>query len=166
MVFVYITIALAVGVAGGWFLNKFIVTKRLGDADTLARRIVLEARKEAQAQKKEIILQGKDDLFNQKREQENEFRDREREIKARERKLEDFGTRLEEKAEKLDAGLTKVNVTLENQVVPRVRTIESCYLSTYERYQSGAGKMDSLEMDVDIIKKVVSEHSKKLEKLA
>ena len=73
---------------------------------------------------------------------------------------------LEEKAEKLDAGLTKVNVTLENQVVPRVRTIESCYLSTYERYQSGAGKMDSLEMDVDIIKKVVSEHSKKLEKLA
>ena len=104
MVFVYITIALAVGVAGGWFLNKFIVTKRLGDADTLARRIVLEARKEAQAQKKEIILQGKDDLFNQKREQENEFRDREREIKARERKLEDFGTRLEEKAERRQPG--------------------------------------------------------------
>lgn len=75
---VYVVLALLAGVAVGWLVHKAIVTKRLGDADGLARRIVLEARKEAQAQKKEIILQGKDDLFNQKRDQENEFRDRER----------------------------------------------------------------------------------------
>ena len=101
MEFLYALIALAVGLAAGWFIHKFVVTKRLGDADVLARRIVLEARKEAQAQKKEIILQGKDDLFKQKSELESEFRDREREAKARERKLEDMGARLEEKAERM-----------------------------------------------------------------
>ena len=97
---VYIAAAAVVGLAIGVILHKAVVTKRLGDADGLARRIVLEARKEAQAQKKEIILQGKDDLFNQKREQENEFRERERELKAREHKLEDVSSRLEEKIEK------------------------------------------------------------------
>ena len=91
---VYIAAAAVVGLAIGVILHKAVVTKRLGDADGLARRIVLEARKEAQAQKKEIILQGKDDLFNQKREQENEFRERERELKAREHKLEDVSSRV------------------------------------------------------------------------
>ena len=97
---VYIAAAAVAGLVIGVILHKAVVTKRLGDADGLARRIVLEARKEAQAQKKEIILQGKDDLFNQKREQENEFRERERELKAREHKLEDVSSRHEEKIEK------------------------------------------------------------------
>ena len=140
MVFVYITIALAVGVAGGWFLNKFIVTKRLGDADTLARRIVLEARKEAQAQKKEIILQGKDDLFNQKREQENEFRDREREIKARERKLEDFGTRLEEKAEKATAREQEL-IVQEKELARRERQLEESEAYLHSRIEEQEHKL-------------------------
>ena len=54
---VYIAAAAVAGLVIGVILHKAVVTKRLGDADGLARRIVLEARKEAQAQKKEIILQ-------------------------------------------------------------------------------------------------------------
>ena len=88
------------GVALGVFAHKRSAAKRVGDAEDLAKRIVAEARKEAQAQKKEILLQGQDDLFNQKRELENEFKEREREVKARERKLEEMGGRLEEKLEK------------------------------------------------------------------
>ncbi len=88
------------GVALGVLAHKRSAAKRVGDADDLAKRIVAEARKEAQAQKKELLLQGQDDLFNQKRELENEFKEREREVKARERKLEEMGGRLEEKLEK------------------------------------------------------------------
>ena len=95
-----VLLALGVGFLAGWLINRFVVNKRIGDAEGLAQRIVQEARKEAQAQKREILMQGRDDLFNQKREQENEFRDREREIKAKERKLEDAGARLEEKIER------------------------------------------------------------------
>ena len=92
--------AALLGVALGVLAHKRSAAKRVGDADDLAKRIVAEARKEAQAQKKEMLLQGQDDLFNQKRELENEFKEREREVKARERKLEEMGGRLEEKLEK------------------------------------------------------------------
>lgn len=106
MEFIDIVIA-AVGVliggGVGMALHKTMSTKRIGDADELAKRIVEEARKEAQAQKKEILIQGQDDLFNQKREMEIEFKERERELKARERKLEEIGGRLEEKLEKATA---------------------------------------------------------------
>ncbi|MDD2966302.1 MAG: ribonuclease Y [Desulfovibrionaceae bacterium] len=97
---VYIALAGAVGILIGVICHNRILTKRIGDANDLAKRIVEEARKEAQAQKKEILLQGQDDLFNQKREQENEFKEREREVKAKERKLSELGDRLEEKLEK------------------------------------------------------------------
>ena len=90
-------LALLVGAAFGYVLQSRATTKRIGDADELAKRIVEEARKEAQAQKKEILLQGQDDLYNQKRELENEFKEREREVKNRERKLEEMGDRLEER---------------------------------------------------------------------
>ena len=92
--------AVLVGVSVGALVHRRVTTKRIGDADELAKRIVEEARKEAQAQKKEILLQGQDDLFNQKRELENEFKERERDVKIRERKLDELGDRLEEKLEK------------------------------------------------------------------
>ena len=100
---VLIVLALAAGGAFGVFMQQRSTTRRIGDAEDLARRIVEEARKEAQAQKKEILLQGQDDLYNQKRELENEFKEREREAKLRERKLEEMSGRLEEKLEKATA---------------------------------------------------------------
>ena len=92
--------AICVSWGVGFYLNKHLNAKRIGDATELATRIVEESRKEAQAQKKEILLQGQDELFNQKRELEHEFKERERELKARDRKLQEQGERLEEKLEK------------------------------------------------------------------
>ena len=89
-----------VAAACGYYGQRTIAARRVGDAEVLAKRIVEEARKEAQAQKKEIVLQGQDDLFHQKKEMENEFRQREREAKSRERKLDELGEKLEEKNEK------------------------------------------------------------------
>lgn len=100
--FTALSVIAAICVSGGvgFYLNKHLNAKRIGDATELATRIVEESRKEAQAQKKEILLQGQDELFNQKRELEHEFKERERELKARDRKLQEQGERLEEKLEK------------------------------------------------------------------
>ena len=100
--FTALSVLAAICVSGGvgFYLNKHLNAKRIGDATELATRIVEESRKEAQAQKKEILLQGQDELFNQKRELEHEFKERERELKARDRKLQEHGERLEEKLEK------------------------------------------------------------------
>ena len=100
--FTALSVLAAICVSGGvgFYLNKHLNAKRIGDATELATRIVEESRKEAQAQKKEILLQGQDELFNQKRELEHEFKERERELKARDRKLQEQGERLEEQLEK------------------------------------------------------------------
>ena len=100
MLIVYITGAVALGLTAGFVAHRAATSKRMGDADELARRIVEESRKEAQAQKKELLLQGQDELFSQKRAMEHEFKELERELKARERKIQEQSERLEEKLEK------------------------------------------------------------------
>ncbi|MCH5262300.1 MAG: hypothetical protein J1F42_05250 [Lachnospiraceae bacterium] len=67
---------------------------------------------------------------------------------------------------KLEQSQKKIELTLENDVLPRLQTIESCYTSTYTRYQSGVDKIESMQADIDVIKKVVIKHSEKLQRLA
>lgn len=55
---------------------------------------------------------------------------------------------------------------LENNVIPRLNTIESCYTETYNRYKDYADKMAAAFEDIEILKKVVSEHSEKLQKIS
>ena len=98
---VCVVLAILGGAGFGFWLQRHLSNKRIGDANDLAQRIVEEARKEAQAQKKEILIQGQDELFNQKREMENEYKEQERELKNREKKLQDMTERLEEKMERV-----------------------------------------------------------------
>lgn len=75
---------------------------------------------------------------------------------------------------KLDAALApienrvkKIEVDLlENNVIPRLNTLEACYTSTYDRYKDNADKMQAVFEDVEILKKVVMEHSENLQKIS
>ena len=60
----------------------------------------------------------------------------------------------------------KIELTQENQILPRVNTIEACYTSTFDRYKNSIEDYESMKQDISIIKKVVAEHSEKLQKLA
>lgn len=91
--------AVVIGALLGFFIPRVIGSKRMNDARGLAKRIIEEARKEAQAQKKEIIIQGKDEVLESKRLMEQEIKEKEREIKAKDKKLEEHGEKLEEKLE-------------------------------------------------------------------
>ncbi|MCM1170565.1 MAG: hypothetical protein NC393_00390, partial [Clostridium sp.] len=62
--------------------------------------------------------------------------------------------------------VTNIELTIENNVVPRIGNIESCYISTYERYQTGVMQFDVMQEDISIIKKVVADHSAKIQKFA
>lgn len=62
--------------------------------------------------------------------------------------------------------LAKIELTLENNIIPRLQNIESCYTSTYERYINYADKMESVFADIELIKKVIAEHSEKLQKIS
>ena len=60
----------------------------------------------------------------------------------------------------------QVKMYQENLIVPRLNTIESCYTDTYDRYKRDADRMEAAFDDIDILKKVVAEHSEKLQELA
>ncbi len=62
--------------------------------------------------------------------------------------------------------LTNIELTLENNILPRLQNIESCYTTTYERYKNHADKMQASFDDIEIMKNVITEHSEKLQKLA
>ncbi len=66
----------------------------------------------------------------------------------------------------LQDDVIKINLTLENIIIPRLNTIESCYLDTYKRYQKYADKMETAFADIEMLKQVVADHSEKLQKLA
>mgnify|MGYP001026907770 CR=1 FL=1 len=59
-----------------------------------------------------------------------------------------------------------VKVLMENDIQPRLQNIESCYTSTYRRYAEGIEDLETLKTDMGIVKKVVSEHSEKLQRIS
>ena len=48
---------------------------------------------------------------------------------------------------------------LENNVIPRLNTLESCYMSTYDRYRNHAKQMEKVFDDVELLKGAVEKHS-------
>lgn len=66
----------------------------------------------------------------------------------------------------LQCDVHDLKLTQENIILPRLDTIESCYTTTYSRYKDYADKMASAFVDIDLLKKVVSEHSEKLQKIS
>lgn len=60
----------------------------------------------------------------------------------------------------------RIELTQENRILPRLNTIEACYTSTFDRYKDSVEDYEAMKQDISIIKKVVSEHSEKLQKLA
>ncbi len=98
--YLLVIVVLLIGGLAGYVLHQKVGKKRLNDAQELSKRIVEEARKEAQAQKKELLLQGQDEIYRMKREREQELKEIERDLKIRDRKLQDQMEKLEEKLEK------------------------------------------------------------------
>ena len=80
--------------------------------------------------------------------------------------LEERFDGLEERFDGLDDRVKNIEVTLENDVVPRLSHIEQCYVDTYERYQSGIDKLEEMQRDIDIIKITVTGHSEKPNKIS
>lgn len=96
---IFIGLAAVISAALGFYIPRVVGSKRVADANELAKRIVEEARKEAAAQKKEIVLQGKDEVLESKRLMEQEIKELEREVKAKDKKLQEQSDKLEEKLE-------------------------------------------------------------------
>ena len=84
-------------------------------------------------------------------------------------RLDRMETRLERVETRLDCVEKKahdIGLILENDIQPRLRHIESCYVDTFKRYVSGIEDQETLQFDVDTLKRTVRRHSMILQKFA
>ena len=86
-----------------------------------------------------------------------------------ESRLDCVETRLDRVESRLDCVEKKahdIGLILENDIQPRLRHIESCYVDTFKRYVSGIEDQETLQFDVDTLKRTVRRHSMILQKFA
>ena len=80
--------------------------------------------------------------------------------------LEDRVGGLEEQVGGLQKDMQYVKVVqLENKVIPRLDTIEGCYVETSKRYLERTDQIDGMAADIVVLKDVVSRHSATLQSL-
>lgn len=73
---------------------------------------------------------------------------------------------LDKKLEPIKSDIHFLKLQNENDVLPRLQNIESCYTTTYNRYKNGVSQIDTMQDDIDIMKKVLTEHSQKLQQIS
>lgn len=73
---------------------------------------------------------------------------------------------LDKKLKPVNDRLKKIELTQENDILPRLQNIEACYTSTLKRYQTGVEQIEGMQIDIDVKKKVIAEHSEKLQKIS
>jgi len=114
-------VALAAIIAGaviGIFIRKKMAERKLDSAEDYSKKVILEARRQAETIGKEAQLQAKDKLYQMKLDFEEETRSRRKELQSQERRLFQKEESLDKKMEQLEQreSLTeKKEVTLANQ---------------------------------------------------
>ena len=80
-------IALVLGLLVGYILRKSIGEKTIGNAETTARNMLLDAEKNAENIRKEVVLEAKEEAQRQRNDAEKEIREIRNEISKAERRL-------------------------------------------------------------------------------
>lgn len=73
---------------------------------------------------------------------------------------------LTSRMDSLEKEVRRNSILLENEVLPRVRTIEKIYVDSSKIFMEKAAQIDSMQDDIDIMKVVIQEHSEKLKKIS
>ena len=114
--------AALIGILIGFLVRKSIGEKKIGSAETEAKRILDDAHRSAEAKKKELLLEGKEEVLRLRNETERELKERrtevtrqERRITQKEENLDKKTETLERKSEQLDEKI-KANETLQEEI--------------------------------------------------
>lgn len=60
----------------------------------------------------------------------------------------------------------RINIIIENEMRTNIKLLAENYLPSAKRYETESAKIESMQADIEIMKKVIAEHSEKLQKLA
>jgi ribonuclease Y len=125
-----IVVMTGLGFLVGFFYRKRLMESHIESLESLGKKILDEARKEAENIKKESRLQAKDHLYQLKQEVEKETQDRRQELLMLERRFLQKEENLEKKAGLLDERETEIN-----KKTRQIGQQEKSLLEKEERYQ-------------------------------
>ncbi|MEQ6375400.1 ribonuclease Y [Bacillaceae bacterium S4-13-58] len=97
-----ILLALIVGIVVGYLIRKSIAEAKISSAEQLAKQIVEDGRRNAEAAKKEALLEAKDANHRFRQEAEQELRERRMELQKQESRMMQKEENLDRKGETLD----------------------------------------------------------------
>lgn len=95
-------IAVAAGLLIGYFVRKNVAEGKLASAESMAEKIIDDAKRSADGVKKEMVLEAKDEAYRLKTEMEHEIRERRSEIQRQERRLVQKEETLDRKTEQIE----------------------------------------------------------------
>ncbi len=61
---------------------------------------------------------------------------------------------------------TRINLIIENEIQHDINILVENYVPAAKRYQDAAAQINAMQADIDIMKKVISDHSEKLKKIS
>ena len=95
-------IALLIGAFAGMILRKKIAEGKIGSAEEEAKRILLDAEKQAETKKKEALIEAKEEILKKKNEADREIKERRADVSKTERRLEQKEENLDKKSDTLE----------------------------------------------------------------
>lgn len=61
---------------------------------------------------------------------------------------------------------TRINLIIENEIQHDIKLLAENYVPAAKRYEKATAKIEAMQADIEILKKVVSDHSEKLKKIS
>ncbi len=74
-------------------------------------------------------------------------------------------TGLESRMESIESWQKRFALIQENEVLPQLRNIQECYVSTYKRYKDYSDRMDDSFVRLHLVEETVKKHSEKLNRI-
>ena len=78
---------------------------------------------------------------------------------------EKLDRKFDEKLSPIKADICHIKLKLENEVEPNIRLLAENYVPSAKRYETEVEKLETMRMDLELVKKVVADHSVKLQSL-
>ena len=77
-----------------------------------------------------------------------------------------FDKKMETQLQALREDIRDIKLTLENNITPNIQLLAENYVPAAKRYEKGSTEIENLKVDIELIKKVIKEHSDKLNRIA
>ena len=87
MEYVFAILGVLIGVAIGYLVRKKLAEAKINTAEDEAKRILLDAKKDAEAKKKEALVEAKDEIYKLRVVSEKENKERRNEVTRMERRI-------------------------------------------------------------------------------